>query len=98
MLKIVNIIIVIATGLVASFSVNPCDVIKTRLQVIRRGNAEPVYMGIIDCARQTLRNEGIAAFYKGAVPRMMVIAPLFGIAQVVYFVGVAEIILGVERQ
>ncbi len=39
------------------------------------------------------KNHGIRAFYKGAVPRMIVIAPLFGIAQMVYFVGVAEKII-----
>lgn len=85
------------TGLVASFSVNPFDVIKTRLQVIRRSQGEPTYNGIVHCATMMYKNEGINAFYKGAVPRIIVIAPLFGIAQVVYFVGVAEMILGIEN-
>lgn len=31
---------------------------------------------------------------KGASCRALVIAPLFGIAQVMYFVGVGEILLG----
>lgn len=40
--------------------------------------------------RKTLKHEGITAFFKGGLCRMMVIAPLFGIAQMVYFFGVAE--------
>ena len=77
----------------ASLAVNPLDVIKTRLQVLKRAEGEPTYNGIADCAVRVFRQEGITAFYKGAVPRMIVIAPLFGIAQMVYFVGVAENLL-----
>ena len=77
----------------ASVAVNPLDVIKTRLQVLKRAEGEPVYNGIIDCAVRVFRQEGITAFYKGTVPRMIVIAPLFGIAQMVYFIGVAESLL-----
>jgi len=80
-------------GLTSSLAVNPLDVIKTRLQVLKRVEGEPTYNGIVDCAVKVFRQEGIAAFYKGAVPRMIVIAPLFGIAQMVYFVGVAERLL-----
>ena len=80
-------------GMTASVAVNPLDVIKTRLQVLKRAEGEPVYNGIIDCAVRVFRQEGITAFYKGAVPRMIVIAPLFGIAQMVYFIGVAESLL-----
>lgn len=43
--------------------------------------------------RKILRNEGPSAFLKGAYCRALVIAPLFGIAQVVYFLGVGEFIL-----
>ena len=42
-------------------------------------------------------NEGPGAFFKGAFPRMIVIAPLFGIAQMVYLLGIAEYILGREK-
>ena len=40
-----------------------------------------------------MRKEGPGAFLKGAYCRALVIAPLFGIAQVVYFLGVAEYFL-----
>lgn len=43
--------------------------------------------------RKIMRNEGPSAFLKGAYCRALVIAPLFGIAQVVYFLGVGEFIL-----
>jgi len=45
-----------------------------------------------------MKHEGWRAFFKGGACRMMVIAPLFGIAQTVYFLGVAESILGYPRQ
>ncbi|RXM34511.1 p53-induced death domain-containing protein 1 [Acipenser ruthenus] len=46
-----------------------------------------------DQDRKILRKEGPAAFLKGAYCRALVIAPLFGIAQVIYFLGVGEVIL-----
>lgn len=45
---------------------------------------------------KTLKQEGITAFFKGGLCRMIVIAPLFGIAQMVYFLGVAEALLGTK--
>lgn len=44
-------------------------------------------------SRKTLKHEGPTAFFKGGLCRMIVIAPLFGIAQMVYFLGVAEQLL-----
>ena len=46
---------------------------------------------------KVLRNEGPKAFFKGALCRILVIAPLFGIAQTVYYLGVAEYLLGYEK-
>ncbi|XP_078076592.1 mitochondrial glutamate carrier 1 isoform X3 [Mustelus asterias] len=77
-------------GSTAAIVVNPCDVIKTRLQSLQRGIHEDSYSGIVDCTRKIWRNEGAKAFLKGAYCRALVIAPLFGIAQVVYFLGIAE--------
>lgn len=44
--------------------------------------------------RKIWTHEGPAAFMKGAGCRALVIAPLFGIAQGVYFIGIGEYILG----
>lgn len=48
-------------------------------------------------SRKTFKHEGITAFFKGGLCRMIVIAPLFGIAQMVYFLGVAEKLMGVQK-
>lgn len=85
-----------AAGSTAALLVNPFDVVKTRLQAIKKAPGEPSYDGVIDCIRKTLVNEGPTAFFKGGACRMIVIAPLFGIAQTVYYLGVAEWLLGLK--
>ncbi|XP_076971419.1 mitochondrial glutamate carrier 1 isoform X2 [Tamandua tetradactyla] len=85
-------------GSTAAVAVNPCDVVKTRLQSLQRGVHEDTYSGFLDCTRKIWRHEGPAAFLKGAYCRALVIAPLFGIAQVVYFLGIAETLLGLLPQ
>lgn len=80
-------------GSTAAVAVNPVDVIKTRLQSLNRGSTEDTYSGVVDCIRKIMANEGPTAFLKGAYCRALVIAPLFGIAQVVYFFGIGEYIL-----
>lgn len=76
-------------GSVASFSVTPFDVIKTRIQYIQKESNAVKYDGIVDCAKKTLKNDSFRAFFRGALARVAVIAPLFGIAQTVYFLNVA---------
>lgn len=85
-----------AAGSTAALLVNPFDVVKTRLQAIKKAPGEPSYDGVVDCIRKTLGNEGPTAFFKGGACRMIVIAPLFGIAQTVYYLGVAEWLLGLK--
>ncbi|KAG5839857.1 mitochondrial glutamate carrier 1 isoform X1 [Anguilla rostrata] len=80
-------------GSTAAVAVNPVDVIKTRLQSLTRGSQEDTYSGVTDCIRKILQREGPSAFLKGAYCRALVIAPLFGIAQVIYFLGVGEYLL-----
>lgn len=83
----------LAAGMFSAGLVTPLDVIKTRLQVLKRMEGEPTYNGWMDAARKIYKNEGGSAFFKGAIPRMIVVAPLFGIAQMVYFFCIAENIL-----
>lgn len=80
-------------GSTAAVAVNPCDVVKTRLQSLNKGSSEEIYSGVVDCVSKILQKEGPSAFLKGAGCRALVIAPLFGIAQVMYFIGVGEYIL-----
>lgn len=65
-------------GSIAAASVNPIDVVKTRLQTLKRAEGEQHYAGIRDAFTRIWRDEGIKAFFKGAMCRVMVIAPLFG--------------------
>ncbi|VIO86964.1 Uncharacterized protein BM_BM3466 [Brugia malayi] len=81
----------------SSFSVTPLDVIKTRMQLISRGEGEAEYQNICDAFMKILRHEGPRALFKGAVCRMLVMAPLFGIAQMVYYTGIAEFFLGIPK-
>lgn len=82
-----------AAGSMAAVAVNPCDVVKTRLQSLSKGASEETYSGVVDCVSKIMRKEGPSAFLKGAGCRALVIAPLFGIAQVMYFAGVGEYIV-----
>nr|XP_019612788.1 PREDICTED: mitochondrial glutamate carrier 2 isoform X3 [Rhinolophus sinicus] len=82
-----------AAGSIAAVTVTPLDVLKTRIQTLRKGLGEDSYSGIRDCARKVWIQEGPSAFMKGAGCRALVIAPLFGIAQGVYFLGIGERIL-----
>ncbi|XP_038623669.1 mitochondrial glutamate carrier 2 [Tachyglossus aculeatus] len=84
-----------AAGCVAAVAVTPLDVLKTRIQTLRKGPGEESYSGLVDCARKMWVREGPSAFMKGAGCRALVIAPLFGIAQGVYFISFGEMVLGV---
>jgi len=88
----------LGAGAIAAGVVNPFDVVKTRLQLLHKAQGEISYNGILDAFTKILKHEGIMAFTKGAACRMIVIAPLFGIAQTVYFLGVAEYFLGTQRK
>lgn len=58
--------VTIAGGIAGVFSwllILPLDFIKSRLQADHV--TSPQYSGIKDCAVKTLRNEGLAAFYRG---------------------------------
>ncbi|KAL6722694.1 hypothetical protein Aduo_017794 [Ancylostoma duodenale] len=87
----------LTAGASSSFAVTPLDVIKTRMQTINKGANEIKYNNIGDAFVKILQREGPRALFKGAACRMMVMAPLFGIAQTVYYIGVAEKILGVQK-
>lgn len=87
----------LTSGAFAALAVTPFDVIKTRMQTIKKGKNEVVYRNIPDAFIQILRTEGPTALLKGAGCRMMVIAPLFAIAQTIYYIGVAERLLGVRK-
>ncbi|KAJ4942296.1 hypothetical protein JOQ06_012162 [Pogonophryne albipinna] len=53
-------------GAASVFGNTPLDVIKTRMQ----GLEAHKYKSTLDCALKIMRHEGLAAFYKGTVPRL----------------------------
>ncbi|XP_072538095.1 calcium-binding mitochondrial carrier protein SCaMC-2-A [Salminus brasiliensis] len=67
-------------GVIAQSTIYPMEVLKTRLALRKSGQ----YAGISDCAKQILKREGMAAFYKGYVPNMLGIVPYAGIDLAVY--------------
>lgn len=87
-----------AAACAASVCVNPIDVVKTRIQTLKQAEGEQTYSGIRDCFIKIWQMEGPTAFFKGAIPRVLVIAPLFGIAQGVYYVGVGEFVIDRTRR
>jgi len=86
-----------ASGSISAAVVNPADVVKTRLQLLNKGASEASYKGIGDAFVRIFKTEGPSAFFKGALCRMIVIAPLFGIAQMVYYFGIAEYFMGIDK-
>lgn len=50
------------------------DVVKTRMMTQRVREAQPgvtIYRGWLDCIRTMVREEGVAALWKGTVPRLI---------------------------
>ena len=71
-------------GAVPASLVTPIDLVKTRLQVIRRpGQTE--YLGLRDCAAKIFREEGgVKAFWKGNLANKLRSAPQLGVTLVLY--------------
>ena len=66
----------VSAGMLAAFAGTPCDVVKSRIQA-----RDSIYRnGAIDCAKRLYREGGLGVFFRGAVPRMAVQGPLYGIA------------------
>ena len=65
-----------SAGCFSTLGNNPFDVVKTRMQGTQ---AAARYAGTLDCFRQVLAREGVAAFYAGVVPRLGRVVPGQGI-------------------
>jgi len=66
----------VAAGMLAAIAGTPMDVVKSRIQM----RNSPYTSGTIDCARRLHTEGGFGIFFRGAVPRMAVQGPLYGIA------------------
>ncbi|KAI8928677.1 mitochondrial carrier domain-containing protein [Entophlyctis helioformis] len=73
----------IVSGAIAAAAVTPMDVVKTRLQAGSRGGAK-VYKGMLHCYQDIIKTEGVHALFKGVVPRVMIVSPLFAITVLIY--------------
>jgi len=71
----------LVAGSVSAVAVTPADVIKTRLQ--SEGGLQK-YVNIRQCTVMTAKEGGLAAFFKGATGRLMLIGPLFGVVLATY--------------
>lgn len=65
------------SGASAAGICTPMDVVKTRVQA---PGGMALYGSPMGCWTKIYAEEGFSAFFKGAIPRMTVTAPLFGIA------------------
>jgi hypothetical protein len=66
----------VSAGMLAAFAGTPCDVVKSKIQA-----RDSIYKdGAIDCVKRLYREGGLRVFFRGAVPRMAVQGPLYGIA------------------
>ena len=68
------------TGGCSVFGNAPLDVIKTRMQ----GLEAKKYKTTFDCTRQIMVKEGLKAFYKGTIPRLVRSVLNVGITFMVY--------------
>jgi len=70
----------IAAGSISAALVTPADTLKTRLQ-----NGQNNYRNVYHCLVDTYRNHGGgSALWRGTVPRVLNIAPMFGIQLMVF--------------
>lgn len=70
----------VVAGAASVFGNTPVDVVKTRMQ----GLEAHKYKSTADCAMKIWRQEGVAAFYKGTVPRLGRVCLDVGITFMIY--------------
>lgn len=61
------------SGAVSALAVNPIDVVKTRIQLLKNVEGQS-YNGIVDAFVKIYKNEGLNAFFKGSAARMIVVS------------------------
>ncbi|KAH8255310.1 hypothetical protein KR038_000803 [Drosophila bunnanda] len=71
----------LAVGILEVLCLNPLDLVKSRLQVqgILRMPSRDTYSGVRDAFVKIYRHEGLATFWRGMVPSMLVTPPRRGI-------------------
>jgi solute carrier family 25 (mitochondrial phosphate transporter), member 23/24/25/41 len=79
------------TGVIGAFSgaisatvVYPMNLLRTRLQAQGTVLHPPVYKGIVDVTRKTVRAEGVRGLFKGVTPNLLKVAPAVSISYLAY--------------
>ena len=63
-------------GAVGATVVYPIDLVKTRMQNVRKSLVgEVLYLNSWDCFKKTVRNEGVVGLYSGLGPQLVGVAP-----------------------
>ena len=74
----------VASKFIATTITYPSQVLRSRLQQNTMGSRAGMYQGTLNALHQTLRNEGVMAFYKGFVPSILRVLPSSAITFAVY--------------
>ena len=79
----------LSTGFVAASTsaaiTTPLDVVKTRIQTLKKGKGEESYRGVGEAICKIVRSEGLVGLLRGMVSRSLITGSMFGISQMVYF-------------
>ncbi|BES89141.1 unnamed protein product [Nesidiocoris tenuis] len=77
---------------------HPLDTIKVRLQTmpVPGPGQTPLYSGTFDCAKKTIKQEGVRGLYKGMGAPLVGVAPIFAIS--FFGFGVGKRLLGSEEE
>lgn len=77
---------------------HPLDTIKVRLQTmpVPISGQPPLYTGTFDCAKKTIKLEGVRGLYKGMGAPLAGVAPIFAISFLGF--GVGKKLLGSEKE
>lgn len=70
----------VAAGAASVYGNTPVDVIKTRMQGLEASR----YKGVVDCATQIAKQEGLRGFYKGATARLARVCLDVSVVMVLY--------------
>lgn len=62
----------------------PLNMLRTRLQTQGTVAHPRTYTGMLDCAQQTMRQDGFRGFFRGIVPNLVKVVPACAITYVVY--------------
>jgi len=73
-----------AAGVICWLSVLPADVVKSRMQADDLSVTGRRYSGMLDCARQSYKAEGLSVFFRGAVAMSARAFPVNGVTFYVY--------------